>query len=145
MVKEYPNDKPSKHATVRLPKDMVNAIEEFLKTDQAKKMGFLHITDVVTDAARQVLKSYGYYSTLKPRFIHFNVYEDHVSIIDNELPEAQKWVDVFFREDRPFCERCEKFDCEHVEFALSLPKVEKTLRDQGWKISPDGKTAKGPT
>ena len=61
MTKEYPKNKDSKHATVRLPKEMRNAIEEFLKTETAKKMGYLHITDVVTAAVRELLREYGMY------------------------------------------------------------------------------------
>ena len=61
MTKEYPKNKESKHATVRLPKEMRNAIEEFLQTETAKKMGFLHITDVVTAAVRELLREYGVY------------------------------------------------------------------------------------
>jgi len=143
MSKEYPEDKPSKHATVRLPKDMVNAIEEFLKTDQAKKMGFLYITDVVTDAARQLLKSYGYSSTLRPRFVHYNVYEDHVSIIDNEQPEGKSWVDVYLQNGKAWCDLCEKHDCDHTRFALGLPKVVDALTAKGWAVE-DGKVVRGP-
>ena len=61
MSKKYPKNKDSKHATVRLPREMRNAIEEFLKTETAKKMGFLHITDFVTAAVRDLLREYGVY------------------------------------------------------------------------------------
>ena len=59
--KKYPKDKPPKHATVRIPKPMVKAIEEFLKTQRAKEMGYIHKVDVVTDAVRDLLEKHGYY------------------------------------------------------------------------------------
>jgi len=61
MSKKYPKDKESKHATVRLPKEMKEAIEEFLRTETAKRMGYLHITDFVTAAVRELLREYGVY------------------------------------------------------------------------------------
>ena len=59
--KKYPENKPPKHATVRIPKPMVQAVEEFLKTERAKQMGFIHKVDVVTAAVRNLLEKYGYY------------------------------------------------------------------------------------
>jgi len=60
--KEYPKDKPSKHATIRIPKAMAEAVEEFLKTDLAKRMGFLYKVDVITAATRELLSKYGFYT-----------------------------------------------------------------------------------
>ena len=62
---KYPENKSPKHATVRLPREMRNAIEEYLKTEDAKRKGFLHITDVVTAAVRELLERYGAYSEVK--------------------------------------------------------------------------------
>ena len=61
MKKEYPKDKPSKHATVRIPKGLAKAVEEFLKTDLARRMGYLYKVDVVTVATRELLGKYGFY------------------------------------------------------------------------------------
>lgn len=62
MSKKYPKDKPSKHATIRVPKAMSEAMEEFLKTDLAKKMGYLYKVDLVTAAIRELLLKYGFYN-----------------------------------------------------------------------------------
>ena len=59
--KEYPQDKPSKHATIRIPKPMSEAVDEFLKTDYAKRMGYLYKVDVITAATRELLEKYGFY------------------------------------------------------------------------------------
>ena len=63
--KEYPEGKPSKHATIRIPKPMSEAVEEFLKTDNAKRMGYLYKVDVITAATRELLEKYGFYKQLE--------------------------------------------------------------------------------
>jgi hypothetical protein len=50
-----------RHMTVRIPRGIAKAIEDFLKTDQAAKMGFDSKADVVTAAIRTMLTEYGYY------------------------------------------------------------------------------------
>jgi len=67
MAKIYPSDKESKHATVRLPKEMKEAIEDYLKTEDARRKGYLHVTDVVTAAVRDLLEEYGVYRPLEER------------------------------------------------------------------------------
>ena len=59
--KKYPEGKPSKHSTIRIPKPMAEAVEDFLKTDYAKRMGFLYKVDVITAATRELLEKYGFY------------------------------------------------------------------------------------
>ena len=63
--KKYPKGKPSKHLTVRIPKEMAEAVEEFLKTDYAKRMGYLYKIDVITAATRELLEKYGFYEQSK--------------------------------------------------------------------------------
>jgi len=75
-----------------------------------------------------------------PRFTHYNVYDDHATIYDNL---RKRIVDVYFREG-PYCEACEEADCEHVRFALSLPKVVEPLRAKGWIIR-DGRAVSKPS
>jgi hypothetical protein len=50
-----------RHMTVRIPRGIAKAIEEFLKTEQAARMGFDSKADVVTAAIRNMLTEYGYY------------------------------------------------------------------------------------
>ena len=50
-----------RHMTVRIPIGVVEAIEDFLRTEQALKMGFDSKADVVTAAIRNLLAEYGYY------------------------------------------------------------------------------------
>ena len=50
-----------RHMTVRIPRGIAKAIEDFLKTEQAARMGFDSKADVVTAAIRTMLTEYGYY------------------------------------------------------------------------------------
>jgi hypothetical protein len=43
-------------------------------------------------------------------------------------------VDVYFKNGRIWCELCEKTRCEHVTYALNIPKVRKLLKEKGWII-----------
>jgi hypothetical protein len=79
------------------------------------------------------------YKTEYTRFTHYNVYEDHATIYDDL---RKRIVDVYFRED-PYCEECGTSDCEHVRFALSLPKVVEPLIKKGWTIM-DGRVISKP-
>ena len=51
--------------TVRIPRGMAKAVEDFLRTEGASKMGFDSKADVVTAAIRHLLIDYGYYSIKK--------------------------------------------------------------------------------
>ena len=53
----------NRHMTVRIPRGMTDAIKDFLKTEQAARMGFDSRADVVTAAVRKLLNECGYYTT----------------------------------------------------------------------------------
>ena len=59
--KEYPVNKPSRHKTVRIPVGLHGAIEDFLRTATARRMGYRHKSDVVTSAVRRLLIGYNFY------------------------------------------------------------------------------------
>lgn len=65
------------------------------------------------------------------RMEHFNLDERGVRILD----QALKWiVDVHFKPKSAWCNYCERSDCKHVKFALSIPDVQKIIKKKGWKI-----------
>jgi len=55
---DYPNNE-EKTSVVRIKKGLMAAIDEFLKTEIAKRGGFDRKTDVVNAAVRQLLEKYG--------------------------------------------------------------------------------------
>jgi hypothetical protein len=62
---------------------------------------------------------------LKERLEHFNVYQDHVTIQDNEL--GGRLVNVYIRDRKFVCDHDRSSDCIHVGFAMSLPEVKRRL------------------
>lgn len=60
-----PQKGKANHKTVRISRSMVDAIDEFLQTDSAKKMAFNSKADVVTAAVRELLIRYGCYPNVK--------------------------------------------------------------------------------
>lgn len=59
-----------------------------------------------------------------PVLEHFNVREDPVTVIDHR---KCIFADVYFRNDRVYCELCGEEDREHIKYVLSLSKVQKRL------------------
>jgi len=57
--------KADRHITVRIPRSVASAVDGFLGTDDAARMGFDSKADVVTAAIRNLLIEYGYYSSRK--------------------------------------------------------------------------------
>jgi len=129
---DYPKGEQTS-TSIRISSGLADAIDRFLKTDKAKLLGFRFKSDVINAAVRDFLIKYGFEVDLGPRFEHFNVYQDHVTIWDKKL---KRLVDVYFNGKPPYvwCSLCEESDCEHIKFALSLPKVLNTLKKRGWKI-----------
>jgi len=54
-----------RHLTVRIPSGISDSVDGFLKTEQARKMGFDSKADVATAAVRRMLTEYGYYRLSK--------------------------------------------------------------------------------
>jgi len=111
-------------------------IDEIL---EKRLRGYRSRGEFTASAIREYLKEF--IDDLSPRFEHFNVYEDHVTIFDNE---NKRLIDVYFRAGQAYCEYDEAFDCEHIQFALSLPDVVNPLNERGWIIR-DGKIISGPS
>jgi hypothetical protein len=54
-----PRVKSEGQTTIKVPKRMVGAMKEFLKTEEAKRLGLDSISDVGTEALREFFKKYG--------------------------------------------------------------------------------------
>lgn len=128
--KTFPEGKPKTTETVRIPAAMLKAIEGFLETEIAKKMGYRFKTDVVTAAVRDFLKEHEYYVETPP-FEHYNTYRDHITIRDRR---NGRFIDVYIKpEGIAWCETCDKTACPHIEYALNVPEVIKALEKRGWE------------
>ena len=58
---EATKKKPRRLATMRVYREMDQAVGEFVKTDLAKRLGFMYKADVYTAAVRELLWKYGLY------------------------------------------------------------------------------------
>ena len=54
-----PKTKSPGQTTVKIPRYMIQAVDDFLKTDKAKRLGLDSKSDVVTAAVRDLLEKYG--------------------------------------------------------------------------------------
>lgn len=125
---------------ISLKTELVEAIEKFMKE---YGMGYKSVSDFVHEAARvrmeTIRKMYG---PVLPILEHYNIDEEQgcVRVMDHK---NEVIADVCFSYEGVKCEACNSRSCEHVKYALNLPKVVKILRKHGWEIE-DGEIIRKP-
>ena len=109
----------------------MNKIEEYMKAHP--ESGYKSLADFVTDAVREKCEELKILvpKPEPPPLEHFNINQDHVTVIDHRV---RMLADVYFRNNHVFCELCKAENCEHVKYALNIPKVQQLLRKKGWII-----------
>lgn len=127
-----------------MPKRKMKEPEEFhvrlkLTDEMARRFQLVkkkHQFESNTDLVRLLInKEYNSLSAGSLPLEHFNLNEQGVLIRDPALdPPRGRIIQVYFKPDGPECELCESKRCRHIEFALSLPEVQKILREKGWEI-----------
>lgn len=128
-----------KYRGISLQRELVDKIEEYVKTHP--ETGYKSTADFVTDSVRKRCEELKILiPTEPPRLEHYNLNQDHVTIIDRA---KKAFADVYFRDNHVYCEYCASEKCEHIEYALGLPKIQKALRENGWIIE-EGKIIKRP-
>jgi len=126
---------------ISLQRELVDKIEQYINAHP--ETGYKSLADFITDAVRkrcEELKILVPTSLEPPILEHFNVNQDHVTVIDRR---RRMFADVYFRNNHVYCELCKKENCEHVKYTLNLQKVQKALREKGWKIE-EGKITQKP-
>lgn len=117
-------------AKVNIPKPMSDLIEKYLETEIAKQRGLKNKSDVATEGIKMLLEKDSMY-TQRPRFQHFNMYENHIKVIDNEIGRI---ASVYFKDRTIFCDICDASECIHIDFALTLSDVIKILEEKGFPL-----------
>ena len=126
-----------KYRGVSLQRELINLIEEYIKAHP--EMGYKSLADFVTDAVREKcteLKILSATSEL-PDLEHFNISENGVRILDRTITSSTsrgRIIDVYFKQEKVWCEHCDATNCQHVKFAMNIPEVQKILQEKGWKI-----------
>jgi hypothetical protein len=122
---------------VSLQKDLIGTIENYVKAHP--EMGYKSLADFVTDAIREKCEKLGIFApeTTGPPLEHFNISEEGVRVLDRTLRNGTangRIIDVYFKPGKILCEYCDSSNCRHVQFALSIPAVQKIMQQKGWKI-----------
>lgn len=107
---------------------LLDKINEFLQTPEAKELGLTNASQVVDYAIREKMKE-----LVNKRFEHMNLGDDKVGILDNSLGKNGDIVTVYFRDKSGWCDYCEKIDCIHVKYAWNVPDIIKILKRHGLK------------
>ena len=125
------------YVNIKVPTGLADLVDQIV---EKRLRGYRNRGEFVIVAIREKLKEFEEELNFQPRFAPFHIDDDHVTIMDNQLNTL---VGVYFRSDKASCDYCGEHNCEHINFALSIPKVQKALRERGWIIE-DGKIVRGP-
>ena len=117
---------------VSLKRELVDEVERFV----IEHPGYKGIADFVHEAVRirmeEIRKSH--IEKPLPRFEHFNKDPNGVKITDRKL---RKIADIYFKPEGIFCELDQSNDCEHIDFALTVPDIQDIIRKrrkENWKL-----------
>jgi len=132
------------YVKINLNKSLAEKLRQFM--EDYPEYGYRTLGQFAEDAIRSKAKELRVFE-LTPRFFHFNVYEDHITIGDRKLGHDDehgrrqpRLIDIYFKpvgklnEYVLWCEYCESDNCEHVKYALTIhQKYEKQIKAKGWK------------
>ena len=115
------------YTTIKLPNDIVVEMDKLLG-----KHGFKSRSEIIKDALRELLSQYK--MAEMPRFEHYNIDADGARITDRKLHMI---ADLYFKPEGIFCDLDKSNDCEHIDFALTVPAIQEVIRKkikEGWKL-----------
>lgn len=112
--------------STKIPKKMYSKIEEFLESKEGKELGYNSKSDFIVQAARELLEKHD-----KPRFRHFNLQDNIIRLIDDELPSGKDIVEIRLVKDRLRCSHCALLDCVHIEASWNLSGIANKLEKNG--------------
>lgn len=107
-------------------------IDKIINSESGKKLGLKSRADFITRAVTGLLEE------VSPRFKHLNMMEDNVKIVDFD---KNKIATVYFRNGgHVHCDICDSENCEHIDYALEQPDIQKALEEHDWKRKKPPKT-----
>jgi len=120
------------YTTVRLPKELIEDIDKILRRGV---MGYKSRAEFIKEAIREKLRTIPREVLEQLSLEHFNICEDGVRVLDRTIDKPRgRIIDIYFKPENAWCEYCESPSCKHVNFALTLPEVQKILRRKGWPL-----------
>jgi hypothetical protein len=72
-----------------------------------------------------------------PPLEHFDISEQGVKVLDRTVGNGTskgRIIGVYFKPEKVLCEYCDSNSCRHVQFAQSIPQVQKILNRKGWIV-----------
>ncbi len=110
--------------TVKLPKEMVQKIEEFTESQYAKQLGFTSKSQVVVTAIRDFISHYSDYMSYLELV---DVTDEVVKIMDHKLDSTIE-VKINKKIGGTFCQKHHSVQCEHTEFVWLIPRFQGVLK-----------------
>ena len=112
--------------STKIPKKMYDKIEKFLKSNEGKELGYNSKSDFIVQAARELLEKHD-----KPRFQHFNLQDNIIRLIDDELPSGKDIVEIRLNKNKLRCGHCSLMDCVHIEAVWNFSDIANKLTKKG--------------
>lgn len=114
------------YTNISIKKEFADRIVKLIEANP--DLGFRSIAQFLEDAARRRLEKL---EAQKRVMEHFNMYEDHITIRDHKVGQ---YIDIYAKNGVLWCEYCESNNCEHIQFASSVPEIKRALKKKGWKV-----------
>jgi metal-responsive CopG/Arc/MetJ family transcriptional regulator len=121
------------HNTIRLPESLTKDMDRLIGTK-----GFTSRAEIAKQAIREYLEKNSFLVQV-PRFEYLDQ-NDAVIIIEHNPDGSTKTIaGLYFKQPNIiFCDYDHSIDCEHIRFALTVPKIRKTIEElnkkEGWNI-----------
>lgn len=118
------------HNTVRLPEDLTDEMDKLIG-----RHGFRSRAEIAKQAIRILLSEYQNKEiVVSPRFGHFNISAFGARITDSQ---SELMAEIYFKPEGVWCDLDKGSKCEHITYALTVPKIQKIIRQhikEGWKL-----------
>jgi len=119
--------------TVRLPKELMKRVEDFVETNYAKRDGFTNKSQIMVIAVREFLQKYSKYQN----YLEYVESEKQDELIVKDYAKNNSFkIKINFEEKNLFCNKDNSKSCEHVKFLFSIPKLNEKLKNVHYSSVP---------
>ena len=120
------------YIAVNLPREYEPFLNELLeKQEILKRLEINHSSQSHSGLGKWIIEQYLIENT-RFRFKHINTREKRITIYDKKL---KRYIDLYPKEpNQLLCDFCGNTECEHVNYAWTIPEVRETLAKKGWEI-----------
>lgn len=121
----------SSQKAIKIDGKLRDELEEWIETE-GESQGFNSMARFATIAVSNELRK-----RKEKRIRIVNFQNNTVHLTDNELPEFQSLVEIFFDKKNIACNHCKSNKCEHVAACWKNDMIRKQLEKKGLKTSQD--------